>query len=124
MRLSALLCLAASLLTVAADVLQTDPRSHLEPSRSTGGDGHHGNGSVLTGIPVVTLKWHHVQEPYQVALWILVAGVCKQGRYGCRGDGGSSRSSTDGEGGERVSKDGSSCLRTQEKLVDVWVDTC
>uniref|UniRef100_H3CAB9 Sodium/hydrogen exchanger n=1 Tax=Tetraodon nigroviridis TaxID=99883 RepID=H3CAB9_TETNG len=29
------------------------------------------------GIPVVTFKWHHVQEPYYVALWILVAGVCK-----------------------------------------------
>lgn len=80
--------LAASLLTVCADMVQTDPGSLLEPSRSGVDDGHHGNASVLTGLPVVTFKWHHVQRPYQVALWILVAGVCKLGRSGCRGDSG------------------------------------
>lgn len=80
MRPGPLICLAASLLTVSADVVQIEPKSPLEPSRSNAGNGDHGNSSVLAGIPVVTLKWHHVQEPYQVVLWILVAGLCKLGR--------------------------------------------
>uniref|UniRef100_A0A8C4EDS1 Sodium/hydrogen exchanger n=1 Tax=Dicentrarchus labrax TaxID=13489 RepID=A0A8C4EDS1_DICLA len=37
----------------------------------------HGHGSVITGIPIVTFKWHHVETPYLVALWILVAGLGK-----------------------------------------------
>lgn len=79
--LGPLICLAASVLTVSADVVQADPPSRLEPSRSNEGDyGDGGHGNSSAGIPVVTLKWHHVQEPYQVALWILVAGVCKLGR--------------------------------------------
>lgn len=74
MRLGPLICLATSVLTVTADLVQADPQS-----RSNVGDGHHGNSSVLSGIPMVTFKWHHVQEPYHVVLWILVAGVCKLG---------------------------------------------
>uniref|UniRef100_A0A672HK26 Sodium/hydrogen exchanger n=1 Tax=Salarias fasciatus TaxID=181472 RepID=A0A672HK26_SALFA len=39
---------------------------------------HHGNHSEpLTGIPIVTFKWHHVQSPYLVALWVLVAFLGK-----------------------------------------------
>uniref|UniRef100_A0AAQ4QMR1 Sodium/hydrogen exchanger n=1 Tax=Gasterosteus aculeatus aculeatus TaxID=481459 RepID=A0AAQ4QMR1_GASAC len=36
-----------------------------------------GNHGATGGIPVVTFKWHHVETPYQVALWILVAGLAK-----------------------------------------------
>uniref|UniRef100_A0AAQ4RTD3 Sodium/hydrogen exchanger n=1 Tax=Gasterosteus aculeatus aculeatus TaxID=481459 RepID=A0AAQ4RTD3_GASAC len=35
------------------------------------------SGTAVGGIPVVTFKWHHVETPYQVALWILVAGLAK-----------------------------------------------
>uniref|UniRef100_A0AAQ4Q8Q2 Sodium/hydrogen exchanger n=1 Tax=Gasterosteus aculeatus aculeatus TaxID=481459 RepID=A0AAQ4Q8Q2_GASAC len=52
----------------------------LPPSESTPNQSHadHGHGSsAVGGIPVVTFKWHHVETPYQVALWILVAGLAK-----------------------------------------------
>uniref|UniRef100_A0A8C7LW66 Sodium/hydrogen exchanger n=1 Tax=Oncorhynchus mykiss TaxID=8022 RepID=A0A8C7LW66_ONCMY len=36
-----------------------------------------GHGSSISGIQIVTFKWHHVEAPYLIALWILVAGVSK-----------------------------------------------
>ncbi|XP_008421159.1 sodium/hydrogen exchanger 3.2 isoform X2 [Poecilia reticulata] len=37
----------------------------------------HGGGHNITGIPIVTFKWHHVKPPYTVALWVLVCFLCK-----------------------------------------------
>uniref|UniRef100_A0A665VWS9 Sodium/hydrogen exchanger n=1 Tax=Echeneis naucrates TaxID=173247 RepID=A0A665VWS9_ECHNA len=31
----------------------------------------------LFQVPIVTFKWHHVEDPYLVALWVLVAGLAK-----------------------------------------------
>ncbi|ROL45804.1 Sodium/hydrogen exchanger 3 [Anabarilius grahami] len=31
----------------------------------------------LTGLPIVTFKWHHVQTPYLVIVWVFVAALAK-----------------------------------------------
>uniref|UniRef100_A0AAV2K0E1 Sodium/hydrogen exchanger n=1 Tax=Knipowitschia caucasica TaxID=637954 RepID=A0AAV2K0E1_KNICA len=46
-----------------------------EPGQTHSGEQR--NASDLSGIPIVTFKWHHVEGPYTVALWVLVAGVGK-----------------------------------------------
>lgn len=64
------------------DVALKHQESHLKPeSESTSNLNQTEHGSSITGIPVVTFKWHHVQTPYLVALWILVAGLAKLGMY-------------------------------------------
>uniref|UniRef100_A0A3Q3JW10 Sodium/hydrogen exchanger n=1 Tax=Monopterus albus TaxID=43700 RepID=A0A3Q3JW10_MONAL len=35
------------------------------------------SGSNITGIPIVRFRWDHVETPYLIALWILVAGLAK-----------------------------------------------
>lgn len=47
-------------------------------SEGTGEGGGHGAPNVTT-LPIVTWKWHHVEQPYLVALWVLVAWLCKLG---------------------------------------------
>ncbi|XP_030596838.1 sodium/hydrogen exchanger 3.1 isoform X2 [Archocentrus centrarchus] len=39
------------------------------------GDGEHG--TPITTLPIVTWRWHHVSDPYLVALWVLVSWLCK-----------------------------------------------
>lgn len=47
---------------LSANVVQS-PRHQLEPN--------------LTGLPIVTFKWHHVQTPYLVIVWVFVAALAK-----------------------------------------------
>ncbi|XP_037119185.1 sodium/hydrogen exchanger 3-like isoform X3 [Syngnathus acus] len=37
----------------------------------------HEHASNITGIPIVSFKWHHVESPYLIALWIIVAFLSK-----------------------------------------------
>ncbi|KAL6461266.1 hypothetical protein MHYP_G00312320 [Metynnis hypsauchen] len=74
------LSLALTLLVVfselsQANVLWSSSRSSTsEGSTSTNVTN---SSTTLTTLPVVTWKWHHIETPYLVALWILVCWLCK-----------------------------------------------
>lgn len=36
--------------------------------------------SGITTLPIVIWKWHHVETPYLVALWVLTCWLCKLGK--------------------------------------------
>lgn len=36
-----------------------------------------GHGGTITTLPIVSWKWHHIEAPYIVALWVLVCWLCK-----------------------------------------------
>lgn len=76
-----LICLLSGVTGANRDVALTHQEPPLKPaeSKSNLNQTEHGHGSSITGIPVVTFKWHHVESPYLIALWILVAGVAKLG---------------------------------------------
>ncbi|XP_057210922.1 sodium/hydrogen exchanger 3.1 [Triplophysa rosa] len=38
---------------------------------------HHHKETNITGLQIVKFQWHHVEAPYLVILWVLVAGVAK-----------------------------------------------
>ncbi|XP_069816477.1 sodium/hydrogen exchanger 3 [Dendropsophus ebraccatus] len=63
--------LAYPLLSAALEV-----KDYQRESTHEGGGGGHVV-EVPTTLQIVTFKWHHVQEPYIIALWILVASLAK-----------------------------------------------
>lgn len=74
-----LIFLISGVTKVKGDVVHQEPHPK-PPSEFKSNQTEHGHGSsVITGIPVVTFKWHHVETPYVIMLWILVAGVGKLG---------------------------------------------
>ncbi|KAJ8389420.1 hypothetical protein AAFF_G00119580 [Aldrovandia affinis] len=54
-----------------------DPDPHGETGTHDPEHGGHGQGAPITTLPIVTWKWHHVQTPYIVALWVFVSWLCK-----------------------------------------------
>uniref|UniRef100_A0A3Q3FQZ2 Sodium/hydrogen exchanger n=1 Tax=Labrus bergylta TaxID=56723 RepID=A0A3Q3FQZ2_9LABR len=59
------------------DLALSNQESHQSESKSNLNKTEHGHGSSVTGIPIVKFKWLHVESPYIIALWILVAGLGK-----------------------------------------------
>ncbi|XP_060915523.1 sodium/hydrogen exchanger 3-like isoform X2 [Labrus mixtus] len=59
------------------DLALSNQESHQSESKSNLNKTEHGHGSSVTGIPIVKFQWHHVESPYIIALWILVAGLGK-----------------------------------------------
>lgn len=52
------------------------------PESETGHQSAEGGGHQaedITTLPIVSWKWHHVETPYLVALWVLVGWLCKLG---------------------------------------------
>uniref|UniRef100_A0A7N9AMW6 Sodium/hydrogen exchanger n=1 Tax=Mastacembelus armatus TaxID=205130 RepID=A0A7N9AMW6_9TELE len=52
---------------------------HIKESKLNLNQTESDHGSNVTGILILTFKWHHVETPFLVALWILVAGLAKMG---------------------------------------------
>lgn len=74
--------LLLTILWVFITLCQAGILRNSEASQSTdtaGTTGNETNGTLQT-LPIVTWKWHHVETPYLVALWVLVCWLCKLGK--------------------------------------------
>lgn len=62
------------------EVVLTREEAHLNLSEFKSRFNQTENGSTTTGTSIITFKWDHVETPFLVVLWILVAGLAKLGR--------------------------------------------
>uniref|UniRef100_A0A3P8NJ39 Sodium/hydrogen exchanger n=1 Tax=Astatotilapia calliptera TaxID=8154 RepID=A0A3P8NJ39_ASTCA len=70
-----LICVVSS---VKGEAVVTREGSHLKLSESShSNESQHGHSSNITGIPIISFKWHHVETPYLVAFWVLVSFLGK-----------------------------------------------
>ncbi|XP_067856643.1 sodium/hydrogen exchanger 3-like [Heptranchias perlo] len=60
----------------ASSVEEADPDGYTEHDESHGGNE---TADHPHGFQIVTFHWEHVQAPYFIALWILVASLAKIG---------------------------------------------
>ncbi|XP_060760070.1 sodium/hydrogen exchanger 3-like [Neoarius graeffei] len=51
--------------------------SHSSSTEQGSTASEHSSNVSITTLPIVTWKWHHVDTPYFVALWIFVCWLCK-----------------------------------------------
>ncbi|XP_014887058.1 sodium/hydrogen exchanger 3-like isoform X1 [Poecilia latipinna] len=70
-RSALLLCL----LMAASSLANSETPVSSSTGNETTGTGH--ETAAITTLPIVTWKWHHVEVPYLVALWVLVSWLCK-----------------------------------------------
>lgn len=76
-----LICLISRAAGINEDVAGVDQEAYLRSSEShsdlnsTGDDFESG----LVAIRIVKYEWHHVEKPYLITLWLLVAGLAKLG---------------------------------------------
>ncbi|XP_055081287.1 sodium/hydrogen exchanger 3-like isoform X1 [Periophthalmus magnuspinnatus] len=55
----------------------TSDTSDAGNANETHSEEHSEEGGPITTLPIVSWKWHHVETPYIVALWVLVCWLCK-----------------------------------------------
>lgn len=68
-----------SLLLTALSVFGTLCRANSSGSSSSSGSETPttNTSTTITTLPIVTWKWHHIDTPYLVAVWVLVCWLCK-----------------------------------------------
>lgn len=76
-----LICLISRAAGINEDVARVDQEAYLRSSESHSdlNNTEEDYESGLTGIPLVKYQWHHVEEPYLITIWVLVAGLAKLG---------------------------------------------
>ncbi|KAF4080423.1 hypothetical protein AMELA_G00171170 [Ameiurus melas] len=60
-----------------ADLLRSSSSSSSSSSSTGSETTANASATTIMTLPVVTWKWHHVETPYLVALWIFVCWLCK-----------------------------------------------
>ncbi|MEE6510742.1 hypothetical protein FKM82_030868, partial [Ascaphus truei] len=67
-------CLGVLLVGFISDPVAGQVKNEAHGNPADSGNSHGGGPASLE---IVTFKWHHVQDPYIIALWILVASLAK-----------------------------------------------
>lgn len=74
-----LIRLVSGVVAVNDEVVPPHEETHLKLSETKLNWSQTENGSTSPEIPIITFKWNHVETPFLVVVWILVAGLAKLG---------------------------------------------
>ncbi|XP_026867376.1 sodium/hydrogen exchanger 3.1 isoform X2 [Electrophorus electricus] len=75
--LTVLLIFGALCVTSKVQIQSSSERQSASSNTGSTGESTSNSSASITTVPIVTWKWHHVETPYLVALWILVCWLCK-----------------------------------------------